>query len=484
MKKFTFILAVFLLFACVNLYACKGEEDANLQYEITCELSGNTLKGVEKVTYINDGDNVDKCLAFNLHANAFRKGAKYPAISKQNEHYAFYNGESYGEIEITKVTNEKGENLNFNIGGVDQNILFVNLLSEVYPNERCFVLIEYTLTLPNAIARTGINKRGINLASFYPVLCAKEKGEFYECVYYSNGDPFYSDVADYTVTLTLDKDNVVASSGEVVSVKEKGDKITTTYQIKKARNFCFVISNEYSVITDTVDGVTINYYYYNDIENKESLQVAKKALKLFNEKFCAFPYKTYSVCQTEFLEGGMEFTALTMISDNLEKAAYKEVIVHETAHQWWQTIVGNNEIEYGFLDESLAEYSVVTFYENYAEYGYTRQGLMESALKTYKTFCTVQDRLFNKVDTRMIKSLKDFNSEFEYVSVAYVKGAIMHDYVRKSIGDELYFKGIKRYIEDNKFKNATPENLVGSFEKVGADTNGVFESFFNGSVIL
>ncbi len=484
MKKFTFILAFFLIFACANLYACKSEEDAGLQYEITCELSGNVLKGVEKVTYRNDGENVDKQLAFNLHANAFRKGAKYPAISKQNEHYAYYNGESYGEIEITKVTSEKGDDLEFNIGGIDQNILFVNLQTELYPNERCSIIIEYILTLPNAIARTGITERTINLASFYPVLCGKVNGEFYECVYYSNGDPFYSDVADYKVTLTLDKNKVVASSGEHISQKENGDKKTSVYQIKKARNFCFVISNEYNVITDTIDGVTINYYFYNDSESKESLQVAKKALKLFNEKFCPYPYKTYSVCQTEFLEGGMEFTALTMISDSLESPAYKEVIAHETAHQWWQTIVGNNEIEYGFLDESLAEYSVVMFYENYAEYGYTREGLMESAIKTYKTFCTVQDKLFNKVDTKMIKSLKDFNSEFEYVSIAYVKGAIMHDYVRKSIGDELYFKGLKRYIEDNKYKNATPGNLVGSFEKIGADTNGVFESFFNGSVIL
>ena len=88
---------------------------------------------MEKVTYRNDGENVDKHLAFNLHANAFRKGAKYPAISKQNEHYAYYNGESYGLIEITKVTSEKGENLEFNIGGLDQNIKdFLNEVDETF----------------------------------------------------------------------------------------------------------------------------------------------------------------------------------------------------------------------------------------------------------------------------------------------------------------------------------------------------------------
>ena len=35
-----------------------------------------------------------------------------------------------------------------------------------------------------------------------------------------------------------------------------------------------------------------------------------------------------------------------------------------------------------------------------------------------------------------------------------------------------------------KFLNATPDDLVGAFEKVGADSNGYFESFFNGKVII
>lgn len=483
MKKFALILTLFLACASVNLYSCKSE-DTKLKYEISCELEGDKLVGVEKLTYVNDGDNVENFLVFNLHANAFREGAKYSAIKKSQEHSAYYNGVSYGNVQIKGVTTDNKTKLEYEIGGEDENVLIVNLQSEIYPGEQCVVIIEYDLTLPEVIARTGITKRTINLASFYPILCAKQKGEFYQCVYYSTGDPFFSEVADYVVTITLDKAFTVASSGELLSTKTKGEKSINRYEVKNARNFCFVLSKDYSVASEEVNGTTINYYFYDDENAKSSLQTAVKAMKLFNEKFCEYPYKTYSVCQTEFLEGGMEFCALSMISDNLEYEAYSEVIVHETAHQWWQGVVGNNEIEYGFLDESLAEYSVVIFYENHAEYGFNNQTLMDGALKTYKTFCSVQDKLFGKVDTSMIRSLKDFSSEFEYVSVAYVKGALMYDHVRKSIGDQTFFKGLKRYLEENKFKNATPESMVGAFEKVGADTNGVFESFFNGSVIL
>ena len=101
----------------------------------------------------------------------------------------------------------------------------------------------------------------------------------------------------------------------------------------------------------------------------------------------------------------MEHPALVMISDNLEQSAYLEVVAHETAHQWWQGVVGNNEIEYGFLDEGLAEYSVVLFYENYPEYNLKRQDLIESSENTYKIFCTVSDKVFGKVNTVMKRSL-------------------------------------------------------------------------------
>ena len=180
----------------------------------------------------------------------------------------------------------------------------------------------------------------------------------------------------------------------------------------------------------------------------------------------------------------MEFPALVMISDDLETNAYGEVIVHETAHQWWQTVVGNNEIEHGFLDEGLAEYSVVLFYENHPEYNMTRQALIQSAEQTYKVFCSVSDKLFGKVNTVMLRSLKDFTSEYEYVNMAYIKPCIMYDTLRKTTGEEKFFKGLKRYYESYKFENATPDDLVGVYEKIGADSNGFFKSFFEGTVII
>ena len=484
MKKTTILICALVLLLPIFTFGCKDNGQGDITtYDITCELDGHTLNGVETVNFINTSNTTVKQLKFNLFANAFRKDAIYSPISAQYVDKSYPHGLSYGDMQINDAFVENNK-ANFNIGGVDKNILTIDLNKEVFPDECISVKIDFTLNLANVIARTGYNDKTINLANFYPILCAFSKGSFYECVYYSFGDPFYSDCANYKVKLTCDKKYTVASSGVEIDKKQIESKQTCSYKINNARSFAFVLSQNFKCESDDSTGIKINYYYYDDQTPKTSISYAVKAINLFQSKFGAYPYKTFSVVQTGFVQGGMEFPALVMISDELSGLPYGEVIVHETAHQWWQTAVGNNEIEYGFLDEGLTEYSVVLFYENYSEYGYTRQGLIKASEQTYKVFCSVYDKLQKKVDTTMIRSLKDFSSEYEYVNIAYIKPCIMYDYLRTTIGETRFFNSLRKYYDNYKFKNVTPDDLVGAFEKTGADTNGFFNSFFEGREII
>ncbi len=486
MKKIvTWFCAVAVLLSVFTLFGCDGcsKESKRTKYDISASLDGNVLTATQTIDFYNEFDNPVSFLKFNIFANAFRKDATYKPIASQYVNKAYKNGYSYGEFTVQSCTVDNNATP-FEICGLDKNVLKVDLPKEVFPQERISVVICYQITLANVVARTGVNDHCVNLANFYPILCGYGENGFYECLYYANGDPYFSDCADYVVTLTCDSDFVVASSGIQTSTNQQDGKTTYSYQLLNARSFALVLSKEFSVLSKTLSGVQVNYYYYNDDNPEKSFDYAQKSLALFNSKFGNYPYPTYAVVQTEFVQGGMEFPALVMISDALEPKAYGEVIVHETAHQWWQTLVGNNEIEHGFLDEGLAEYSVVLFYEAYPENALTREQIITSCEKTYRIFCSVIDKLDGKVNTVMLRPLGQFASEYEYVNLAYVKPCIMYDYLRKSIGDERFFKGLKNYFEKFCYKNATPDDLVGIFEKTGADTNGFFKSFFDGKVII
>jgi aminopeptidase N len=292
-------------------------------------------------------------------------------------------------------------------------------------------------------------------------------------------------VANYRVNITLDDEYAVASSGQLIKKDSKDGRSSYEYSLEKARDFAFVLSTEYEMLFEEVDGVTVNYYYHSDKAPKTSLDTAVKALKTFNNLFCKYPYSTYSVCETGLNEGGMEYPGLVMISDDInEQISYQEVIVHETAHQWWYSLVGNDEIKYGFLDEGLTEYSTVLFFENNPEYGLTRDSLIKIAKSTYSTYCSVYEKVFGDKDTTMLRALPEYSGAYEYVNIAYVKGALMFDYLREGLGDELFYKGLKKYADDYSYSLATPDCLVGAFESVGANTNAFFKSWFNGEVII
>ncbi len=484
MRKTSLFLSLILCFSVFScIFACKDKSSNVTEYKINASFEKNTLTATQTVDYFNDTETALKELKFNLYGNAYRKDAKYSPVSIHTVAQSYPDGISYGDMQINEVKVD-GEIAEFVVGGVDLNVLTVNIGKEIFPEERVLVEIDYQLNLANVVSRTGINRHTVNLANFYPILCARDKDGFYECVYYSVGDPFYSDCANYEVTFSVDKSYTVATSGKRVEVKDDGEKYEYTYKINSARSFAIVLSNEFESLTDNSTDVEINYYYYDDDNPQKSMEYAVKSMNYYEKTFGEYPYETYSVVQTGFVQGGMEFPALVMIKGDLEDGAYGEVIVHETAHQWWQSVVGNNEIEYGFLDEGLAEYSVVLFYENYPEYGMKRESMIETSEKTFKSFCTVYDKLFGAVNTGMIRSLKDFSGEYEYVNIAYIKPCIMYEYLRKTAGEERFFKGLKKYYENYKFKNAEPHDIVGVFEKIGADSNGYFETFFSGKEII
>ena len=477
MKKIvTLIAAAGLCAAAIPFSACANENERT-EYNITCrydEESG-TLQAECAVNYKNDGAATD-VLKFNLYGNAYREGALYRPVSDELNSRAYYNGESYGQMEITSV--EGGQ---WDICGEDENILEILLPQTLGEGDSCEVTIAYTLTLAEVNHRTGITEHTVNLGNFYPVACARgNDGEFIECVYYSDGDPFLSDCADYTVELTMPAGYTAATSGSMTA--SSGN--SCTYSLENARDFCIVLSDEFKTISREVDGTQVTYYYYDDENAQSVLAAAGDSLIYFENTFGGYIYPSYSVVQTGFAAGGMEYPGLSMINGGLDEDDFIYATVHETAHQWWYAMVGSDQINCAWQDEGLAEYSALLFFENSPEYGITRTGLVNAAVSAYRAYFTVYNQIFGDADTTMTRHLKDFVSDYEYVNIAYNKGLILFDTLRISIGDDRFIAGLKSYYSARLGKIASEQDLTGCFTATGVDTQGFFESFLEGKIII
>ncbi len=482
MKK---IIAVLLIICCAGaacaVSACAPQKDDVSSYDIyaSYDEENGTLTGTTEFSFYNDTQNEIGDLKFNLYGNAFREGASVKPVSDAYKNRAYYAGESYGKMEVTEVENCAG----WEIAGEDENILTVTLLTPVYPEETAVVKISYSLTLAKVNHRTGITVHTVNLGNFYPILCAYSQEGFVECPYYSCGDPFLSDCADYSVTLDLPAEYVAASSGKALSENEADGRKKCSYTLENARDFAFVISKEFKVLSENVNGVTVSYYYVSDANAQTGLNAAVESYKYFCSAYGQYVYPTLSVVQTGFCYGGMEYPALTMIADGLDSDNTVYTIVHENAHQWWYAMVGSDQLNDAWQDEGLAEYSTLSFFENNPAYGFTRKGIVNSATTYYRAFFKVFNQLNGTTDTRMHRHLKDYSGELEYNNIAYNKGLILFDMLRNTVGDDDFNAGLKKYFAENCGKTATPDDLIACFIGSG-DVEGLFSSFIEGKILI
>lgn len=484
MKKFfSFILIVCLGFAALSLAACNPADDENVtSYNLLAiyDDENRTLTGTAEVDFFNSTDNELSDLKFNLHGNAFREDSAYPPVSQTYENRAFYAGKSYGGMEITGVEGCAG----WNVGGEDKNILTVNLLQPVYPDQRVQLKISYTLQLAKVNHRTGVTENCVNLGNFYPVLCAYSSEGFVECPYYACGDPFMSETADYTVSLDVPEGYTAAASGQKISQSTADGRLKTQYRLQKARDFAIVLSKNFEVLKSEVDGVEVSYYYTSDSSAEKSLAVACESLAFFNGAFGRYIYPTLSVVQTGFCYGGMEYPALTMIAEGLSEDDNAYTIVHENAHQWWYAMVGSNQLTCAWQDEGLAEYSSLLFFENNPSYGYTRAQIIDSATRSYRAYFSVFNQINGKVDTTMTRNLSAFTNELEYTNITYNKGLLLFDYLRAAMGDEKFYSALQNYYGRFMGKIASEEDLVALFSESFKEAEAMFSAFTDGKILI
>lgn len=459
--------------------ACGTEEKPRTSYEITASYdeSSRVLTADMTVNYVNGTDSVLDEVCFHLYPSAFREGARFSPVPETLSLSAYYAGVNYGGIEISAVS-VNGNESEIEIIGQDEDILSVPV-GELFPDDAVKIDVKFAVAVPKIRHRLGVTERTVNLGNFYPVACVYENGGFRTDPYYENGDPFYSDCADYKVTLAFPANYSLASTGRQEKTRS-GDEIIYECSAKNVRDFA-AVAGEFKMLGTRIGKTNVNYYYYSDAEPEKSMTAAADALRTFSDLFGEYPYEQYSVVETGFLQGGMEYPQLSMVTDALSRSSYLDAIVHETAHQWWYGVVGNDEINYPWLDEGLAEASTSIFYEKNPFYGVDAKKRTADALSAYVIYFD-PSRPSPRSDV-MTRPLGDYRDEFEYAYCSYVKGELMFSSLRSAIGDRKFFDGLKNYYTYYRFCNATPDGLVRCMsESSGRDLEGFFSSWLDGKV--
>ncbi len=497
MKKrlFCFVVAVMMILPCTVALAGCGQQSSfdELRHNITeyridatLDEDAKTLSAQMQVDYHNTSSVDLGELKFHLYPNAFREDAsKYRAYSEAQKHKVYPNGFSEGGITIAEVK-VGGKAIDFEIGGEDKNLLIVPLSSTLKSGAWAEVDIDFTLTIPNCNHRFGYGENTLNLGNWYPVACVFENGSFVTDGYSPNGDPFFSEVANYTVSITYPSDLTLASSGQKIDESEQNGAKTSVYSSQVVRDFAMVFSRDFEMKSRLAGDILVEYYYFDDEKAEANLSAAVDAVETFGEMFGAYPYEVLRVAKADFFQGGMEYPQLVYVSSELDiEDEYREAIIHEVAHQWWYGVIGNNECEYAWIDEGLAEYSTALFYDRNPQYERTSKQVLGETLSSYLLFCDVYRDVYDTLDTSMNRNIHNFKTETEYVYLTYVKGVLMFDSINDIIGDAKMQKSLRYFYEQNMFGIVTPSDLIEAFESVAhKKLAGYIMSWLDGSVVL
>lgn len=464
----------------VNVPAqAENRADRN-EYKINAVLDPvkNTLSAEQQVTYLNSEDVELTELYFHVYTNAFKKKETAPFLFDDFSR-AYSRGFQPGYSEITQVelAGEQARTaLQYSLQGEGDTILRVVLPEPLKPQQQVVLGLTYKVVIPPAGERFGYGEKNINMGNWYPVAAVYDADGWNLDKYYSVGDPFYSDASDYSVTIKAPAAYTIAASGALKEEKPEGDSKSWSFSAEDMRDFAFIASDEFLVAEGKAGSTIVKSYFYkgHEIKGKEALEYGIRSLEVFNSSFGQYPYPTYSVVETEF-PSGMEYPGLVYINAKYYENDFKGdnlllTTVHETAHQWWYGVVGNDQIDEAWLDEGFATYSEGVFTEK--EYGKGNAELYYEYLED----AAKEDIRTKTYDGVILKSLDKYKNWDDYGPAVYTGGAVLLSEIRKQVGDKTFYDIMKSYYQEYSFRNATTEDFLKVCEEVSGKD---FDELFN-----
>ncbi len=216
----------------------------------------------------------------------------------------------------------------------------------------------------------------------------------------------------------------------------------------------------------------------------DSLNQAVQSLELFNTTLGVYPYATLNVVEQHAYYGGMEYPCQVyvtrVISETIEAGTrifwYLElVIAHEVAHQWWSQLVGDDCVDWGFLDEGLTcwthSYYGEYYHDDWEYFQYYRY--LDSARLFFAEYGS--GSIINESNT-VRPDLTGY--------VDYTQTPLVLEKLRITLGHDIFISGLQLFFKEFYFGIATLHDLQTAFEDVyGQDLDWFFFPWFENAFL-
>ncbi|MFM2306984.1 MAG: hypothetical protein RLZZ367_1653 [Bacteroidota bacterium] len=289
------------------------------------------------------------------------------------------------------------------------------------------------------------------------------------------------------IYITHLKKYVSLSNGVLVSSTPVNDSLVTDYwkmDLPHAPYLVMMAVGDFTIVRNMWRDVPVNYYVEAKYAPyaKQIFGNTPEMMEFFSQKLgFDYPWPKYSqVVVRDYVSGAMENTSATLHGEFIQRDSrelldetYEDVVSHELFHQWFGDLVTCESWSNIPLNESFATYGEYLW----NEYKYGR------AYADYKQELNYEKYLAEAKEKNvdLVRFYYD-DREDMFDRHSYEKGGLLLHYLRKTIGDDAFFKGIETYLKANQFKPVEMHQLRLAFEEVtGQDLNWFFNEWFYNS---
>lgn len=349
------------------------------------------------------------------------------------------------------------------------------------PSESIMLKLDFAMTLPQNEGRMSYDEHALWLGNWLPILAVRDQAGWHLDPYEPIGDPFYSENANYQVNVTLPESYQLASTATdkaaTVDSSVRGQK-TYRLQASNVRDFAMVVMDSTYHFLENKVGNTDVRTWYRDEDYKGQAErnhlASIESLRYFNSQFGVYPYTEYDVVRTGGSINGMEYPSIVFLDGrHFMQEGNNGIVtaVHETAHQWFYSLIGNNQVDEAWLDEGFAEYASLAFLTaKYPKLGASR--VMGRLSHGTLVSSYAEEKL------RPWQTLHAFPDTQSYSDLVYSRTTAMLWMLREVWGEARLHEVLRQYVSDNRFGIASGATWKALLSKEAGEDSGAFLDYW------
>lgn len=261
------------------------------------------------------------------------------------------------------------------------------------------------------------------------------------------------------------------TQGERLSRAEKNGRLVVHWRNEHPADGCFLQAGPYEIQEDEAGKVRVYTYFFEGAKELAAkyLQKSLDYISFYSRLLGDYPYPKFAVVEN-FFETGYGMPSWTLLGKTVVRLPFipDTSLPHEICHNWW----GNGVfVDYaqGNWCEGLTVYCADYWLKKETQPG----GDVEYRRQINRDYA-------NYVQEHNDFPLNEFRTRHDPATraVGYGKTMMVYHDLQRKVGEEAFFRSLRRLMEESKFQMAGWNEVLGIFEReCGVDLDGFYDQW-------